>query len=255
MPDMSSAPAFSHLHVHSEYSILDGANQIGPMVDRACECGMAHVGLTDHGTMAGTLELYRTATKAGIRPVLGMEAYLTQDQALKAMPDGTRSETTHLTLLAADNVGWQNLMALSSQACLEGMYYKPRTDYEHLAAKTKGLICLTGCMASKTQQYILEGNDAGAREEVDRLKQIFGADNVYVEIQDNGVVADNGMSQEAINAKLRRISVDLGLPAVITSDVHYLLQEHAKPHDALLCIQTKARIADEKRFRFSTDQF
>jgi DNA polymerase III subunit alpha len=252
----SSAPAFSHLHVHSEYSILDGANQIGPMIDRACECGMQHVGLTDHGTMAGTLELYRTATKAGIRPVMGMEAYLTPDQAVRALEDGKRSETTHLTLLASDNVGWQNLMALSSQACLEGMYYKPRTDYEQLAQRATGLICLTGCMASKTQQLILQGDDAGATAEVDRLKQIFGADNVYVEIQDNGVVDEaTGMSQQNINEKLRRIAAQLQLPSVITSDVHYLLQEHAKPHDALLCIQTKARISDEKRFRFSTDQF
>ena len=252
----SSAPAFSHLHVHSEYSILDGANQIGPMIDRACECGMAHVGLTDHGTMAGTLELYRKATKAGIRPVLGMEAYLTQDQSIRALADGKRSETTHLTMLAKDNVGWQNLLALTSQAALEGMYYKPRTDYARLEQKSEGIIALTGCMASKTQQLILAGDDKGAAAEVDRLKSIFGADNLYVEIQDNGVVDEqSGMSQAHINEKLRRIAADLQLPSVITSDVHYLLQEHAKPHDALLCIQTKARLADEKRFKFSTDQF
>lgn len=257
MRDMSSsAPAFSHLHVHSEYSILDGANQIGPMIDRACECGMQHVGLTDHGTMAGTLELYRRATKAGIRPVLGMEAYVTADQKIRALEDGKRSETTHLTLLAQNNVGWQNLMALSSQACLEGMYYKPRTDYAQLEQKAEGLICLTGCMASKTQQLILAGDDKAALAEVDKLKQMFGADNTYVEIQDNGVIDEtSGMSQQHINEKLRRIAAELKLPSVITSDVHYLLQEHAKPHDALLCIQTKARISDEKRFRFSTDQF
>jgi DNA polymerase-3 subunit alpha len=253
---MSSAPDFSHLHVHSEYSILDGANQIGPMIDRACECGMSHVGLTDHGTMAGTLELYRRATKAGVKPIMGMEAYLTQDQKVRALEDGSRSETTHLTLLAQDFKGWQNLMSLSSQACLEGMYYKPRADYEQLAARAKGLLCLTGCMASKTQQLILAGDDKGALGEVDRLVQIFGHDNVYVEIQDNGVVDEaSGMSQAHINEKLRRIAAELKLPSVITSDVHYLLQEHAKPHDALLCIQTKARISDEKRFRFSTDQF
>jgi DNA polymerase-3 subunit alpha len=217
---------------------------------------MAHVGLTDHGTMAGTLELYRKATKAGIRPVLGMEAYVTPDQSVRALEDGKRSETTHLTLLAEDNVGWQNLMALSSQACLEGMYYKPRTDYAQLEAKAKGLIALTGCMASKTQQLILGGDDKGALAEVDRLVQIFGKDQVYVEIQDNGVIDEtSGLSQAAINEKLRRVAAELKLPSVITSDVHYLLQEHAKPHDALLCIQTKARISDEKRFRFSTDQF
>jgi DNA polymerase-3 subunit alpha len=214
------------------------------------------VGLTDHGTMAGTLELYRKATKAGIRPVLGMEAYLTADQQVRALEDGRRSETTHLTLLAESNEGWQNLMALSSQACLEGMYYKPRADYAQLEKKAKGLICLTGCMAAKTQQLILQGDDKGAMAEVDRLVQIFGKDQVYVEIQDNGVVDEtSGMSQQNINDKLRRIAAEFQLPSVITSDVHYLLQEHAKPHDALLCIQTKARLSDEKRFRFSTDQF
>lgn len=253
---MSTPPPFSHLHVHSEYSILDGANKVGPMVERACECGMAHVGLTDHGTMAGTLDLYKRATKAGIKPVLGMEAYLTPDQAVRALPDGKRSETTHLTMLAADNDGWRNLMKLSSQAYMEGMYYKPRADYAGLERHSKGIIALTGCMASKTQQLILAGDDTGAREEVGRLRDIFGADNLYVEIQDNGVVDEqSGMSQAHINEKLRRIATDLSLPSVITSDVHYLLQEHAKPHDALLCIQTKARLSDEKRFRFSTDQF
>jgi DNA polymerase-3 subunit alpha len=253
---MAPAPSFSHLHVHSEYSILDGANKVGPMIERACECGMKHVGLTDHGTMAGTVDLYKKATKAGIHPVLGMEAYLTQDQSIRALEDGKRSETTHLTLLAADNGGWQNLMSLSSDAFVNGMYYKPRTDYAQLEQKAKGLIALTGCMASKTQQFILAGDDKAAHGEVARLRDIFGADNLYVEIQDNGVVDErSGLSQQAINTKLRAIGEDLGLPFVITSDVHYLLQSHAKPHDALLCIQTKARLADEKRFKFSTDQF
>ena len=226
------------------------------MIERACECGMKHVGLTDHGTMAGTLDLYKKATKAGIRPVMGMEAYLTKDQSIRALEDGKRSETTHLTLLAKNNIGWQNLMALSSDAFMNGMYYKPRTDYTQLASKAEGMIALTGCMASKTQQLILAGDDKGALEEVGRLRDMFGADNLYVEIQDNGVVDESsGMSQAHINEKLRRIGADLKLPFVITSDVHYLLQEHAKPHDALLCIQTKARLADEKRFKFSTDQF
>ena len=150
---MSSAPQFSHLHVHSEYSILDGANQIGPMIDRACECGMQHVGLTDHGTMAGTLELYQKATKAGIRPVLGMEAYVTPDQAVKSLPDNQRSETTHLTLLARDNRGWQNLMALSSQACLERVYYKPRTDYARLE-QYAGLGLLGGETAALVSEIV-----------------------------------------------------------------------------------------------------
>ncbi|MEO6866490.1 MAG: DNA polymerase III subunit alpha, partial [Gaiellales bacterium] len=253
---MSSAPAFSHLHVHSEYSLLDGANQISPMIERACECGMEHVGITDHGTMAGTLELYKKATKAGIKPVLGMEAYLTEDQAVRTLPDGTRSQTTHLTLLAKNNVGWRNLIKLSSQAALEGMYYRPRADYAGLECHSEGMIALTGCMASKTQQFILAGDDAAALGEVGRLRDIFGADNLYVEIQDNGVVdRDSGMSQAHINDKLRRIAAELSLPSVITSDVHYLLQEHAKPHDALLCIGTKSRLSDEKRLRFATDQF
>jgi len=253
---MASPPPFAHLHVHSEYSVLDGACQIKPLVEKVGELGMEHIGLTDHGTMAGTVEMYQSARKAGIKPVLGMEAYVTADHGVKLGEDGKRSETTHLTLLAQSNTGWQNLLKLSSLGYLEGMYYKPRIDYEWMQQHSEGLIALSGCMASKTQQFILNGDTQGAAGEVDRLKQIFGADNVYVELQDNGVVDErSGLSQAAINDALIRIHKDLGLAPVITSDVHYLNHSDAKPHDALLCIQTKARLADEKRFRFSTDQF
>src|SRR5687768_16886481 len=123
---MSSAPPFAHLHVHSEYSILDGACQIKPLVERVGDLGMEHIGLTDHGTLAGTIELYRTARKNGVNPVLGLEAYVTPDHTVRQNDDGTRSETTHLTLLAQDLEGWRNLVKLSSLGCLEGMYYKPR---------------------------------------------------------------------------------------------------------------------------------
>lgn len=246
----TDVPPFAHLHVHSEYSILDGANQIGPMLERAAELDMQHVGLTDHGTLAGSLELYTRAAKLDIHPVLGMEAYVTPDVSVRQLPDGTRSETTHLTLLAENNEGWRNLMKLSSRAYLEGMYYKPRVDYDMLAEHGSGIIALTGCMAAKTQRLLADGNEQGARDEVDRLAQIFGRDNVYVEFQDAGIP-----EQAQINELLKALRRDLDLPAVITSDVHYLHQSDSVPHDAMLCIQTKARISDTQRFRFSTDQF
>ena len=253
---MSSAPPFSHLHLHTEYSILDGACQVKPLVAKVGDMEMGYVGITDHGTMAGTVELYQQARKAGIKPVLGMEAYVTPDHLVKTTEGGQRSETTHLTLFAASNTGWRNLLKLSSLGCLEGMYYKPRVDYDWMSQHSEGIIALTGCMASKTQQLILNGDRMGAAAEVGRLVDIFGRDNVYVEFQDNGVVDErSGMSQRHINDALAAIMRDQNLRGVVTSDVHYLTHNDAIPHDALLCIQTKARIADERRFRFSTDQF
>ncbi len=252
----SAPPRFAHLHLHSEYSILDGACRSSPLIDRIGDLGMAHVCITYHGTMAGTVELYKKAKAAGVHPVLGMEAYVTEDHRVKRRDDGTRSTTTHLTLLAANNKGWRNLMRLSSRACLEGMYYKPRIDYEMMSELGEGIICLSGCMASETQRRIMDGNIKGAGEELARLRDIFTEDRLYVEFQDNGVV-----EQPKINAVLEDLRKDLSLRGVITSDVHYLNHSDAKPHDALLCIQTKAKLAEPigrdpgHRFGFSTDQF
>jgi DNA polymerase-3 subunit alpha len=244
-----SAPPFAHLHVHTEYSILDGACQVTPLVELAGNLGMQHIGITDHGTMAGTIEMYKKAKAAGIHPVLGMEAYVSQDHLARGENPAAR-QRTHLTLLARNDAGFRNLMKLSSTAAIEGYYYRPRIDYDLMSKHSEGIIALSGCMASQTQRYIAEGNTAAAREEVDRLSNIFGRENFYLEFQDGGIP-----EQKMINEQLRAIQRDSGLDAVVTADVHYLTKDDAVPHDALLCIQTKAQIADEQRFRFSTQEF
>lgn len=247
---MAAAPPFAHLHVHTEYSILDGACRVRPLVELAGDLGMEHIGITDHGTMAGTVELYKRARAVGIQPVLGMEAYLADDHRIKESVDGRKPKNHHLTLLASSPEGFRNLMKLSSIAAIDGYYYNPRIDDELMSRYSKGVVALTGCMAGRTQSHLMDGNVEAARAEVDTLASIFGHDNVYVEFQDGGIP-----EQRQINELLRGIQRDSGLPAVVTADVHYLTREDAVPHDALLCIQTKAQIADEKRFRFSTQEF
>lgn len=250
MSGMAAQSPFAHLHVHSEFSILDGACQIDKLVDRTQELGMEYIGLTDHGSMAGTVELYKRATKAGIKPLLGLEAYLTEDRDDRELRNGKKPETTHLTLLAKDLEGYRNLVRLSSTGYLEGMFYKPRIDYELMAAHSNGIIALSGCLASCTCRRLAEGNHTAARTEIDRLINIFGRDNFYLEFQDAGID-----EQRKVNVELMKIHKETGLPGVITSDVHYLRHEDAKPHEALLCIQTGSKLNDPNRFRFSTDQF
>jgi DNA polymerase III subunit alpha len=242
-------PTYAHLHVHSEYSVLDGACRIPQLVQRAVDLGMPAVGLTDHGSMAGSVELYKAASKVGIKPLLGCEVYVVSDRRQRKREEGERS-WSHLTLLAETTAGYHNLVKLCTLGYLEGYYYKPRVDYELLERYADGLICLSGCMAGVTCQALLRGDEPGARAELDRLVSIFGRDDVYVELQ------DAGMPEHAeINPGLLRIAADAGLPVVGTGDVHYLNAEDAGPHDALLCIQTNALLSDTSRFRFATREF
>ena len=242
-------PAYVHLHVHSEYSVLDGACRIPQLVQRAADLGMPAVGLTDHGSMAGAVELYKAAGKVGIKPLLGCEVYVVPDRRERHRHEGERS-WSHLTLLAETTAGYHNLVKLCTLGFLEGYYYKPRVDYELLERYADGLICLSGCMAGVTCQALARGDEPAARAELDRLVSIFGRDDVYVELQ------DAGMPEHAeINPGLLRIAADAGLPIVGTGDVHYLHAEDAGPHDALLCIQTNALLADQNRFRFKTNEF
>ncbi len=242
-------PAYVHLHVHSEYSVLDGACRIPQLVQRAADLGMPAVGLTDHGSMAGAVELYKAAGKVGIKPLLGCEVYVVPDRRERHRHEGERS-WSHLTLLAETTAGYHNLVKLCTLGFLEGYYYKPRVDYELLERYADGLICLSGCMAGVTCQALARGDEPAARAELDRLVSIFGRDDVYVELQ------DAGMPEHAeINPGLLRIAADADLPIVGTGDVHYLHAEDAGPHDALLCIQTNALLADQNRFRFKTNEF
>jgi DNA polymerase III subunit alpha len=235
---------FVHLHVHSEYSILDGACRIPELAARAAELEMPAVALTDHGSLAGAVELYREAGKAGIKPIIGCEVYVAEDRREQ------KKGYAHLTLLAESNEGYANLIKLASAGFLEGYYYKPRVDWELLAERSTGLIALSGCLSGRVCKALENGNRAEAETELGRLRDIFGADNTFVEIQDAGLEVQKG-----INATLAEISQTTGLPLVATGDVHYLNHEDARAHEALLCIQSGDSLQNPSHWRFDTDQF
>ncbi|MGH3061265.1 MAG: DNA polymerase III subunit alpha, partial [Gaiellaceae bacterium] len=235
---------FVHLHVHSEYSILDGACRIPELAARAAELDMPAVALTDHGSLAGAVELYREAGKQGVKPILGCEVYVADDRRAQ------RKGYAHLTLLAESNEGYANLIKLASAGYLEGYYYKPRVDWELLSSHAGGLIALSGCLSGRVCKALEEGNRPEAEAEVARLGDIFGRDSVYLELQDAGLDV-----QKRINASLAEIASATGLPLVATGDVHYLRHEDARAHEALLCIQSGDTLANPSRWKFDTDQF
>jgi DNA polymerase III subunit alpha len=241
-----SGPSCAHLHVHSEYSLLDGACKIDALVERAAGFGQPALGLTDHGVMNGAVELYKACRKHGIKPILGCEIYLVDDHTDRA----GRPERNHLTLLAANDVGYRNLVKLSSDGFLEGLNRgKPNLDLGQLAARGEGIIALTGCLASRFCQRLVDGRDADARAHADDLLQVFGAENVYFEVQKNGIA-----DQEKANEGIVRIARELGRPLVGTGDVHYLRREDYDHHTALLCVQTKSTLAAPK-MTFETNEF
>jgi DNA polymerase III subunit alpha len=235
---------FVHLHVHSEYSILDGACRIPDLVARAAELEMPAVALTDHGSLAGIVELYRRADKAGIKPVVGCEAYVCDDR--KAQTKGY----AHLTLLAESNEGYGNLIKLASTGYLEGYYYKPRVDWETLESHSEGLVALSGCLSGRVAKALEENRPADAAADLDRLVQIFGKGSTYVEIQNAGLEP-----QARINPQLAKLAEGTDLPLVATGDVHYLRHEDARAHEALLCIQSGDTLRNPNHWRFDTDQF
>ncbi len=243
---MTEASPYVHLHVHSEYSILDGACRIAPLVARAADLGMPAIGLTDHGSMAGAVELSRVAQKAGLRPVLGCEVYLVDDHAARPL----REKRAHLTLLAETTEGYHNLIRLVSSGYLDGYWYKPRIDFDQLASHADGIIALSGCLSGRVCKALVDDDPKAAREELDRLVQIYGRDDTYVEIQDGGIDV-----QTRILPGLMALARDAGLPMVGTGDVHYLTREDAIPHEALLCIQTQDTLDNPDRFRFSNHEF
>ncbi|MEX2197048.1 MAG: DNA polymerase III subunit alpha [Thermoleophilaceae bacterium] len=236
----------AHLHVHSEYSLLDGACKIDALAARAAELGQPALGLTDHGVMNGALELYQAARKHGVKPILGLEAYFVDDRRTQA----ARFERNHLTLLAASDEGFRNLVKLTSGGFLEGYKRgKPHVDMELLDRHSAGVIALTGCLQSRFCQRLLEDNPAEARAHVDELLGVFGPDNVYFEVQKNGL-APQDKANEGIVATAREV----GRPLVATADVHYLCREDYDNHSALLCVQTKSTLAEPK-LSFDTNEF
>ena len=239
-----AATPFVHLHVHSEYSILDGACRIPPLAARAAELDMPAVALTDHGSLAGAVELYREAGKQGVKPILGCEVYVADDRRAQA------KGYAHLTLLAETNDGYANLIKLSSRGYLEGYYYKPRVDWELLEGHADGLIALSGCLSGRVCKALEEGRPKDAEAELDRLTQIFGREDVYVEMQNAGLDI-----QARINPLLAGLAEQRGLPLVATGDVHYLLAEDARAHEALLCIQSGDSLRNPNHWKFDTDEF
>jgi DNA polymerase-3 subunit alpha len=238
------AVPFVHLHVHSEYSILDGACRIPDLAKRAAELEMPAVALTDHGSLAGAVDLTKAAAKEGVKPVLGCEVYVADDR--KAQQKGY----AHLTLLAEDNAGYANLIKLSSLGYLEGYYYKPRVDWELLDRHAGGLVALSGCLSGRVCRALEEGRADDADGELDRLTSIFGQDNVYVEMQNAHLDV-----QQRINPLLAQLAERRGLPLVATGDVHYLRHEDARAHEALLCIQSGDSLKNPNHWKFETDHF
>jgi DNA polymerase III subunit alpha len=241
--------SFCHIHNHTEYSLLDGANRIPDMVKRAKELGMTSLAISDHGVMFGVMEFYMECKKAGIKPILGVEAYVAPNGYLKKV-GGEDKNSYHLLLLAKDLEGYRNLCKLSSIAALEGYYYKPRIDHDLLRKYSKGVIGTSACLGSEVCQELLKGNYDKAQYTAGMYSEIFGEGNFFIELQDHRLP-----EQAAIKENLIKISRELKLPLVATNDAHYLCKGDSKPHDVLLCIQTGSLVADEKRMKFQTEEF
>jgi DNA polymerase-3 subunit alpha len=249
--------SFTHLHVHTEFSMLDGAARLDEMVAKAVHDGQPAIGMTDHGNMYGTLEFYRECNKQGIKPIIGTEAYMAHDHRSERPTrrgrvddsggdtEGGRKLYYHLTLLAENEVGYRNLIQLSSLAFLEGYYYKPRIDWDLLERYHDGIIATTGCLGGHVLQALMQGDEKGAFDKAGRLQEIFGKDNLFVELQDHGLQA-----QRDTNPKLVELAARIGAPLLATNDSHYTHREDHESHDALLCVQTGALITDPKRFKF-----
>jgi DNA polymerase-3 subunit alpha len=253
--------SFTHLHVHTEFSMLDGAARLDELVATAASDGQPALGMTDHGNMYGTLDFYKECRKHGVKPIIGTEAYMAHDHrserpTRRGRLDDSGGDTEggkklyyHLTLLAENEVGYRNLIQLSSLAFLEGYYYKPRIDWELLEKYHDGVIATTGCLGGHVLQSLLNGDEKGALEKAGRLQEIFGKDNLFVEIQDHGIQA-----QRDTNPKLLEIARKIGAPLLATNDSHYTHREDHEAHDALLCVQTGAMLSDPKRFKFEGNE-
>lgn len=239
---------FVHLHVHTEYSLLDGSSRIGDLLDRAKELGMDAIAITDHGAMFGVVDFYKKAVERGIKPILGCEIYVAINKYTEKEPKDKNQY--HLVLLAENNTGYKNLMKIVSEGYVNGFYYKPRVDHDVLRKYSEGIIALSGCLAGEVQRYLLDENYDTAKRIALEYNDIFGQNNFFLELQDHGLE-----EQKRINEMLIKMSRETGIPLVATNDVHYLKREDALVHDVLLCIQTGKTIDDEDRMKFPTNEF
>ncbi len=238
---------FVHLHLHSQYSLLDGANRLQDVIDVAGEATMPALGLTDHGNMFGAIEFYNKANKSGVKPIIGMEAYVTSGDMRERKPG---SKSNHLVLLAKNEAGYKNLIKLTSKAFLDGFYYRPRIDHELMRQHSEGIICLSACLQGEVNQAILKADEKQAEELACVHRDIFGEGNYYLEMQYHGIE-----EQAVCNEAVRRISKNTGIPLVLSNDCHYLRKGDAVAHDVLLCIGTQKMVSDPDRMRYASDNF
>lgn len=242
--------AFTHLHVHTEFSLLDGSSKIGEIAKRAAELGMDSLAITDHGVMYGVIDFYRAAKAAGIKPIIGCEVYVAPGSRFDKQPGESEDRYYHLVLLAENNTGYANLMKIVSKGFIDGFYYKPRVDYEVLTEYSEGIIALSACLAGEVPKYLTRGMYEEAKKAALRYQDIFGKGNFFLELQDHGIP-----EQRMVNPQIIRMSQETGIDLVATNDVHYTFASDAEPHDVLLCIQTGKKVQDEDRMRYEGGQY
>ena len=241
---------FTHLHVHTEYSLLDGSSKIKELAARAKELGMDSLAITDHGVMYGVIDFYRACKEVGVKPIIGCEIYVAPGSRFDREVGRGEERYYHLVLLAEDDLGYHNLMKIVSRGFTEGYYYKPRVDMEVLEEFHEGIIALSACLAGEVAVKLNMMDYDGACEAALRHRRIFGENNYFLEMQDHGIPA-----QATVNAGLMRMSKELGIPLVVTNDSHYVKAEDAEAHDILLCIQTGKKVSDEDRMRYEGGQY
>ena len=242
--------SFTHLHVHTEFSLLDGSNKIKEYVNRVKELGMNSAAITDHGVMYGVIDFYKAANAAGINPIIGCEVYVAPNSRFDREASHGDDRYYHLVLLAENNKGYQNLMKIVSKGFVDGYYYKPRVDMEVLETYHEGIIALSACLAGEVQRYLVRGMYEEAKEVAYKYEKCFGKGNFFLELQDHGIP-----EQKTVNAQLLRLSEETGIELVATNDVHYTYADDAEAHDILLCIQTGKKLSDENRMRYEGGQY
>ena len=241
---------FTHLHTHTEYSLLDGSNKIKEYVARVKELGMTAAAITDHGAMFGVIDFYKEARAQGVKPILGCEVYVAPNSRFDKEVTGGEDRYYHLVLLAENDQGYANLTKIVSRGYVEGFYYRPRVDMEVLSQFHEGIIALSACLAGEVQRYIVKGLYDEAKKSALKYEKVFGKGNYFLELQDHGLP-----DQKLVNQALVRMSRELDIPLVATNDIHYTYAQDVKPHDILLCIQTGKKLADEDRMRYEGGQY
>jgi len=243
-------PKFVHLHLHTDYSLLDGACEVDTVMNRMVDLKMPAAAITDHGNLFGAVSFFETARKKGIKPIIGCEVYVARGSHTERTSVEGEKANHHLVLLCENNTGYKNLVKLVSHGYLQGFYYKPRVDKELLAKHSEGLICLSACLSGEVCSNLVHEQYEAARRAAGDYLDIFGRDRFYIEIQDQGLDVEH-----RINPELIRLSKELAVPMVATNDCHYVTKEDARAHEVLLCIQTGKTMSDNSRMRFSNDQF